>query len=1113
LGSGAPQPAGADRRGRLRELRHRGPVARRLGAAGFVASLLLLASAAWGQADDPPSVAVLPFRVHSAKPIDYLGESLSNLIRARLEASGELRVLDPDDVAARLPADPEALRDDAALRSVATDLAIDYVVSGSLTELAGRYSLDVRVTPASEALRSHTLVLTAERDDELLARVNELADGVVEHVAGGSKATVVRVEVVGAGDLEEELRARLRTRDGEGYDAAAVRDDLADLRSEPAVARARAETVRDEDGVVVRFSIVRADRLLVQPSAERAQAVVAEVRVRGNRRIEADAILARIATRAGGPYSASQIAKDVREVHSLGFFRNVRVLSESTPSGRIVIFEVEENPVVREISISGNDNVDSDKIRDVLTLTTGSTLDLPLLFGNRSRIEQLYRAEGYYLAEVETEIEPLSESSVSINFHVEEGKKLKLRSITFKGNTYFDDAELLEGFRTKRWRWWSYATSWFDRSGTFSEPLFVQDLRSVEKLYTDAGFIHVQIGEPNVIPSPDGLEVSVSITEGEQFRTGKIDVMGDDTVDVEELRAAFNLQQGDIFNRSHLTEDVADLTERYTNQGFFYASVTPLSNVSDADRTVDIVFQVRKGPLYFIREIDISGNTITVDPVIRREVQVVEGQLYSQRALQLSRARIERLGFFEEVDFQIEPTEHPEQVDLEISVVERPTGSFSFGAGFSSQDGFVGTGSLATTNLFGRGYAANFSADIGTKTQRFFLNFVDPYFLATDFELAATIFSNRVRFESFDQDQLGATLFLGHALSEDNRTRGTAIYSWANRELDESTNVTAASVILREIFGGAVTTSMLGLSFTSDRRDDRLAPTSGFVMGGSIEGAGLGGFSRFFRVEGRMNWYLGAPRWLLERSTFVVGARFGYALPFNKLSDFDFPDAVDLSTNGSILPLDEIDDDLKLPLSGRYFLGGLGTFQLRGFKARSVGPRRAILYELTPGSGQFLPVGTTATPISDVDGQPTTVDDPDFSGTLGAVCTDQPGNFTGGNGNGKCNSIDDDKIDDFEDLDETDVIGGNKFISTSFEYRFPISETLGLQGLVFFDTGNAFAEGDNLFDVTEWRYGTGVGVQWFSPFGPLGVVMGFPLDKLSVEDSPVFEFSVGGRDF
>ena len=172
-----------------------------------------------------------------------------------------------------------------------------------------------------------------------------------------------------------------------------------------------------------------------------------------------------------------------------------------------------------------------------------------------------------------------------------------------------------------------------------------------------------------------------------------------------------------------------------------------------------------------------------------------------------------------------------------------------------------------------------------------------------------------------------------------------------------------------------------------------------------------------------------------------------------------------------------------------------------------MGPRRAIIRD--GGAGQFLPVGRAPIWV-DEDGVPV---DPDEQGArLTTACFDDS-IALGGNGNGKCNDLSDKDIDDFEDLDETDVIGGNKFISTSFEYRFPISETIGLQGLAFFDMGNAFAEGENLFDVAQWRYGTGVGVQWFSPFGPLAVILGFPLDPLEDEDSPVFEFSVGGQGF
>jgi len=333
---------------------------------------------------------------------------------------------------------------------------------------------------------------------------------------------------------------------------------------------------------------------------------------------------------------------------------------------------------------------------------------------------------------------------------------------------------------------------------------------------------------------------------------------------------------------------------------------------------------------------------------------------------------------------------------------------------------------------------------------------------------------------------------LGHALTEDNRSRGFLRYSFSQRSLDDNSNVDAAAVIFREILQNDVTTSLLGISMVRDSRDDRFAPISGERIGLSLEGAGIGGFSQFLRAEARASWFLGAPRWLLPHSTFVANFRTGWAVPFNQVGDFETVKvAANAFTDENVKPLQEIDDDIQLPLTERYFLGGLGNFGLRGFKARSVGPRRAILRQSIDGT--FAPTGVNP--------------------TNGECQNNVSGNF-GGNGSGKCNSIKDKNIDDFDDLDETDVIGGNKFITTSFEYRFPISETIGLQGVAFIDMGNAFDETDyNMVDVTNWRYGTGGGVQWFSPFGPLAVVLGFPLDPLSVEDSPVFEFSVGGVGF
>jgi outer membrane protein insertion porin family len=1051
-------------------------------------------------AADGPTVAVLPFRVHSAKPIEYLGESVANLLQEQLQEKPGLQVVARSAVREAL-ADEAAPTLDAELRRMATSLGAGHIVTGSLTELAGRYSLDVRVIPVDVGARPLTQVVTASDDEELLAAVGQLADGIAKHVLGAAPSRVAAIEVLAPSELRSTLQSLITIRKGDPYDPAQVNDDVARMLENPDIADVEVETDAVDGGVVVRFRVLRASPFLAEPRAPTAGRTVSEVRVRGNRRIEAAALLARLGTAPGEPISRAQIARDVRALYAMSFFRDVRAFVEPDEGGVAVIFEVEENPVIRQISISGNESIDADKIRDVLTITTGTTLDQPLLFENRARVNALYRAQGYYLADVSYEVEALSESSVAVHFLVDENEKLKLRKIEFVGNEHFSDRELRADFRTRTWKLWSYATSWFDKSGTYSEALFLQDLQNVRRMYGDAGYLQMEMGEPEVSASESGIEVRVEIVEGPRFRVGRITISGDPSADQEALYDEVELEEGEYFNRSQLTEDVKRIQDNYTNRGFFYANVEPRNNLAAGSLVVDVDYFIRRGPLYFIRQIDISGNTTTVDPVIRREIPIVEGELYSQRKIDIGRQRVRRLNFFEEVDILVEPTPEPEQLDLEVSVVEKPTGSFSFGAGFSSQDSFLLNGSLSQANLFGRGWAVALNADIGRQTQRFFFSIRDPSFLGSEWSLGATAFQTRLRFESFDQDSLGFEITGGHALSEDNRSAGFARYNFSSRQIDQSTNVAAASLILREIFQEKLQTSLAGLTLTTDHRNDTLSPTDGYLASASLEAAGLGFFSRFLRFEARGARYFPMPEWFpLPNSTFVLTSRVGWAIPFNSIGDFDLPEVTALDqgiiTNTCVgdqcAGLGQIDRDLKLPLSERYFLGGIGQFQLRGFKARSVGPRRPLLVATGPDGTVFVPRGREG----------------EFQGD-GSVVT-APGVCLRGSED-LCNDLTDKDLDDFEVPQETDVIGGNKFVSSSVEFRFPISESFGLEGIGFFDTGNAFAEGDHLFDVRDWRYGTGAGVRWFSPFGPILVVLGFPIDRVAeLEDSPVFEFSVGG---
>ena len=960
------------------------------------------------------------------------------------------------------------------------------------------------MTPVQSAFTSKTMVFTAQGEDDLLDRVNELAERVVSIVTATPSAVVTAVRLVGAEQETVGVRDTLSTQPGKPYSSESVRRDLDKLGGLPGIATATVETEREGGGVVVTFRLVSSEDLLATPEAEDETDVVAEVLIKGNRRIESDAILARISTRAGAPYSARRVASDIKEVYSLGFFRNVRVTSEESLDGRVLTFQVEENPVIRQVTITGNDKIAGEKIRDSLTLTTGSTLDFPLLYENGQRIESLYRAEGFYLASVSHEIETLTGNAVAVHFDVTEGKKLRLTQILFEGNTALDETELRRGMRTKVWRWYSHVTRFLDKSGTYSEPVFQQDLRGVESKYADKGFVRVEVGAPEVDPLEEGLIVTVRIDEGDLFKVGSLTVAGDETADTEALLARLRLREGEVFNRSHLTGDVENLTHHYTDRGFYFASIEPQTDLSEATKTIDVDFQVEKGPLYFVRKIDIEGNTTTVDPVIRREMQLVEGQLYSARALQLSEARIRSLGFFEEVNFEPTPTDYPDQIDVDVKVVERPTGSLSFGAGFSSQDSFVLTGSLSQSNLFGRGWGAQVSVDWGQRSKRFFGSFSDPYFLGSSFSFAATLFFTDVDFESFEQQQFGIDLVLGHALNLEGSQRAFLRYSFASRQVTEDSTANAASVIFRQTLSDQVTSSLLGLTLRGDTATTAWrrppagsgpspAASPGWVVSPSSCASRAASSASSARPSGGLSFRIG------PRSCSPLGAATSF--PFNDVSDYNNPITSALvSAGGELQALSDIDDDMVLPLSERYFLGGLGPFQLRGFRARSVGPRRSVLRRsgLFGTGNEFMAVGRTIALASD--------------GGLDAVCDDFTP-FNQGNGNGACNSIYDTDNDDFDDLDETDVVGGNKFISLTAEYRFPISETLGLMGILFYDTGNAFGENEQVWELDKWRHGAGIGGLWFSPFGPLQAFIGIPLNALEVEDTQVFEFSVGGANF
>lgn len=870
---------------------------------------------------------------------------------------------------------------------------------------------------------------------------------------------------------------------------------------------------------------------------------VVDVQVTGNRRIEQAAVRAAIHTEPGSRASAALIADDIRRIYALGFFRDVLVGADEVPGGQVLTYQVVENPIIRRVTIAGNENLESKDITENLTLTLGSTIDYPQLIENQQRIAAMYQQKGYYEAQVSYAAEQLSAEAVSVDYEVSEGRKLRLVKVDFNGNEAFSDSQLMRGWETKPWGWTSPISQFWDKSGRYAEGIFFQDRSKVRERYMNNGYIRVDISEPRVEVTDEGIEVAMDISEGPQFQVGTVGIAGDSTLDRDELLRYVRLDGGDVFSRGTLTDDVERVKYRYADRGFYAAEVKPRTDVDPDKLTVDILFEVDKGELFFVDWIQVAGNTRTRDKVVRRELSLDEGALYSYGAVERSKARVRRLGYFEEVNVEAEETDNG-NIGVTVDVVERPTGSFSFGAGFGSVDGLLLTTAIRQDNLFGRGYSVSASVDFGGRRRFGSLRFANRALFGTPAGFSVSGNINDWEFSDFNQSVRGFSFDVSYPLDE-GETRVSSGYGFSSRKIDDFELEDSASLLQREELQGNTSTSLASFSLWQDTRDDIRFPRRGHNTSFNLEFAGLGGDSEFVRVGARSTFYYPMKRFLGFDSTFVFNSRIGWTVPFNKVTDFDLPvcgsdingDACALAVaNASFEEITRLDDDIELPLSERFFLGGVGGFQLRGFEQRSVGPRRATL-----SSVRELRVRTFQGGM-EVNCDTFSIAIPSYTGGINNMPTLQAGSDEGAvfapsrttrdvnvgfdpvsrdcqwqseralTVPGGAESFLTTDVNGFNDLDFTDVIGGNKMFLMNLELRFPISEELGLEGSVFFDMGNAFSENESI-NPADFRLGTGVAATWFSPFGPILLTMGVPLDPLEDEKAGVFEFSLGGQSF
>lgn len=625
-----------------------------------------------------------------------------------------------------------------------------------------------------------------------------------------------------------------------------------------------------------------------------AQQKVIDILVSGNQRIEEEAIRVNLSTKIGEPFSPAQVRDDIKNIYKLGWFSDVQVDLAEKPEGVIVTFIVKELPLVKKVQISGNKKVKEDDLREVIDIKPRSVLDRKALQESIKKIKNMYADEGLYLAEVNYSLKPLERGEVTVEFKIEEKQEVRVKRINFIGTKAISDSELKKVMDTKQ----SNLLSWVSSRGIFKEEILESDITKITGHYYNNGYIQFRIEPPLISLSPDKkwIYITLRLEEGEQFRVGRVELRGDLIFAEEELFLGLKTKEGEIFNRSQITEDIFRLTDRYADLGYALANINPLTTIDPQRRRVDLTFEIEKGKLVYFDQIKIVGNTKTRDKVIRRELRVKEGQLFSGSGLRRSRQRVYATGFFEEVNLSTEPSEQEDKLDVKVEVKEGHTGTLSAGFGYSSVDRFVGMIQTSLGNFFGLGQRVSLAAELGKTRQNYSFSFYEPYFLDSSWSFGLDLFKTERIYADFTRASTGGSLRWGYGIGEYSRV----FLSYRYEDID----ITDIPKKQQGI------TSSITESIIRDSRDHPFDPSKGSVNSFSVEYAGgfLQGDYDFTKFSSTSRWYFP----VVWDTVLMLSGNLGYGL-----------------------------SKRELPFSERYFLGGINT--VRGYQYWSLGPRDEVL--------------------------------------------------------------------------------------------------------------------------------------------------------------------------
>jgi outer membrane protein insertion porin family len=621
---------------------------------------------------------------------------------------------------------------------------------------------------------------------------------------------------------------------------------------------------------------------------------VLSVEITGNKRIESDAIKMIIKTKPGDIYLSKSLSDDLKAVYAMGYFDDIRIEAEDAPSGKKIIFRVKEKPTIRVIRFNGNKVFKDDKVKENITIKTGSILNPFKIRRDIGRIEELYKEKNYHNVKVTYRIHQLEHNQADLEFDIDEGEKVLIKSITFEGNNAYTDKVLKDLMKTSEKGFFSWVTS----SGDLKTEDLDQDISKISGFYYNNGYIQARIGEPQIEYRGNWIYITIKIDEGPQFKVGDVDITGDLVLPKEELKKRLKIINETYYNREVVRNDILALTDLYSDEGFAYADISPRIDKDFDNLKVNITYVVQKGKQVYFEYIIIGGNTKTRDKVIRRELKVYEQELYSGRKLKRSVRNLYRLEYFEDIKVNTVKGSADDQMVLKIDVTEKPTGTMSFGAGYSSQENVFGSVSISQRNLFGRGQILSAEGQIGGSTNLYQLSFTEPWLFDIPLSAGADLYNWETDYDTYDRKSLGGSIRLSYPVYD--FTRVGIKYNYDNADITNITEDAAQSI--KDLEGNNVTSSVT-TNIIYDSKNRRFNPSEGSKHSLTLKYAGLGGNVAFTKALAETGWYIPL---VLDTVGFLHG-RAGYVT----------------KNSGGILPDYE-----------RFYLGGINS--MRGYKWREI---------------------------------------------------------------------------------------------------------------------------------------------------------------------------------